>query len=100
MTPSLLQSHDKLGRVVCTPTMFTNGRYSCTKLKWYEIGGVKKSKGDILASFELFKLGDGGIELPLMPPFESMKYIVPPAISPEKQLMRVEVSGELFSKEL
>ena len=63
-----------------------------TKLKWYPIGGVKKSKGDLLAAFEAFKLGADGIELPLLPKFENEKYIVPEEIRPEKQLMRVEVS--------
>ena len=77
--------------MVCKPETFTSGKYTCTKLKWYEIGGVKKSKGDLLAAFELFKLGDGGMELPLMPPFEDRKYLVPPEISPKKKLMRVEV---------
>ena len=76
---------------MCQPTMFTSGRYTPTKLKWYEIGGVKKSKGDILAAFECFKLGDGGMELPLLPPMENQRYLVPTEMSPEKQLMRVEV---------
>ena len=74
------------------PTVFNSGKYTVTKLKWFTIGGVKKSKGDLLAAFEVFKLGSDGMELPLLPRYEDDKYIVPEEIRPEKQLMRVEVS--------
>ena len=52
------QNHDKLGRVVCTPTMI-NAPYqleSGTHLQWYPISGVKKSKGELLAAFELYEV--------------------------------------------
>jgi hypothetical protein len=52
------QSHDKLGRVVCKPTMITApyNLESGTKLQWYEVSGVKNSKGELLAAFELYEV--------------------------------------------
>ena len=83
------QDHDRLGRVVCKPVVYNSGTYKCTKLRWYPIGGTKRSKGDLLAAFEMFKLGS--IELPPLPPYDKMKHPVPADIRPQLQLTRVEV---------
>ena len=55
---NIFQSHDKLGRVVCTPKMIEApyNLESGAKLQWYEISGVKKSKGELLAAFELYEV--------------------------------------------
>ncbi|XP_063694280.1 myoferlin-like isoform X6 [Bolinopsis microptera] len=84
-------NHDKLGRVVCTPTMI-NAPYqleSGTHLQWYSIAGVKKSKGELLAAFELYEIG--GSELPPLPRMEgNTKFVVPDNIRPKLARTRVE----------
>ena len=43
---------------MCTPIM-VEAPYnleSGAKLQWYEISGVKKSKGELLAAFELYEV--------------------------------------------
>lgn len=92
--PPSPQSHDKLGRVVCKPTMIEAPYTSTTptRLQWFDIAGVKRSKGELLAALELYEIG--GNELPPLPRIDNKRYIVPDHIRPQLARTRLEVSTQ------